>query len=225
MSTVSSGGGRPSMYRVSSGARVPGVTTIIGKFKDPGGLIHWAWELGRDGLDYRDKRDDAGDAGAIAHGWIEDSIHGRPLRGTHGLEPSEAHEKAHATLGAFIKWRLAVNLTIVDTERPLVSELHQYGGTYDALAIVDGEPVLLDWKTGGRVYTEFVAQCAAYRQLIRENTKHQVTGAHLLRLGKELGDFHHHYYPPEALDLGWDRFLASKWLYETDAKLKKAIGA
>lgn len=32
-------------YYTSSGLRVPGVTTIIGRFKDSGGLIHWANQL------------------------------------------------------------------------------------------------------------------------------------------------------------------------------------
>ena len=32
-------------YYTSSGERVPGVTTIIGRFKDAGGLIHWSSRL------------------------------------------------------------------------------------------------------------------------------------------------------------------------------------
>lgn len=221
--SVTSGGGRPPAYRTAAGRKVPGVTTILGKFKDPGGLIHWAWELGRDGLDYRDARDDAGTAGHIAHAWIDDEIHDRPLREIDDAGP-ELLSKAMNGLDAFRDWRRSTNLVIIDTERPLVSELHAYGGTYDALGTVSGNLVLLDWKSGNRVYTEHVAQCAAYRQLIRENTNHQVSGAHLLRVGKELGDFHHHSYPSTALDMGWERFLASKWLYETDASLKKAVG-
>lgn len=212
-----SGGGRPIQYRTKSGVRVPGVTTLLSKFKDPGGLLHWAWQCGVDGIDYRQKRDDAGDVGTLAHGMIEADIFGR--------EQSEnQHPAAARALEAFQSWRRNVKLEIIATEWPLVSELHSYGGTLDALGIVDGLIVLLDWKSSNRVYTEHVAQCAAYRQLVRENSQHQVSGAHLLRVGKELGDFSHHYLPSDALDMGWDRFLASKWLYETDAKLKKSLG-
>lgn len=220
-----SGGGRPSSYKTKGGRRVPGVTSILGKFKDPGGLLHWAWQCGVDGIDYREKRDDAGDVGTMAHALMDDDIHGRPIKEPESFEHlTEKQAKAWAALDAFRKWRKNVTLVIIDTERPLVSELHSYGGTYDALGVVDGLLVLLDWKSSNRVYTEHVAQCAAYRQLVRENSNHVVNGAHLLRVGKELGDFSHHYLPPDALDLGWDRFLASKWLYETDAKLKKAMG-
>lgn len=218
-----SGGGRPAVYRLANGKRVPGVTTILGKFKDPGGLLHWAWQCGVDGIDYREKRDDAGDVGSIAHAWIEQDIQGYGV----GLpidSDSPKHQLAASALEAFRAWRRNVKLEIIATEWPLVSELHSFGGTLDALGLADRLVVLLDWKSSNRVYTEHVAQCAAYRQLVRENTKHVVNGAHLLRVGKELGDFSHHYIPPEALDMGWDRFLASKWLYETDAKLKKAMG-
>ena len=34
-------------YRLKSGESVPGVTTIIGRFKDSGGLLWWAFEQGK----------------------------------------------------------------------------------------------------------------------------------------------------------------------------------
>ena len=33
------------------GKLLPGTTTIIGKFKNSGALIHWAWKQGMDGID------------------------------------------------------------------------------------------------------------------------------------------------------------------------------
>ena len=44
-------------------------------------------------------------------------------------------------------WKAGVNLEIVLTELPLVSELYQFGGTPDALAVIlSGSMTLLDWK-------------------------------------------------------------------------------
>ena len=43
------------------GRLLPGTTTIIGKFKNSGALIHWAWKQGMDGIDYRETRDQAGE--------------------------------------------------------------------------------------------------------------------------------------------------------------------
>ena len=61
-------------YKDSKGTRLPGTTTIINRFKESGGLIHWAWTVGRDGGDYRKARDKAADAGTIAHDMIEQFI-------------------------------------------------------------------------------------------------------------------------------------------------------
>ena len=59
-------------YLLKSGERVPGTTTIIGRFKESGALIHWAWKLGMEGRNYREVRDSAADAGTLAHAMIED---------------------------------------------------------------------------------------------------------------------------------------------------------
>lgn len=60
-----------SGYHLKDGTRVPGTTTIIGRFKESGGLIWWAWDLGMKGLDYRDVRDKAADAGTLVHAMVE----------------------------------------------------------------------------------------------------------------------------------------------------------
>ena len=59
-------------YFNKAGQRLPSVTTIISRFKESGGLIHWAWNLGREGQDYRQVRDEAADAGTLAHAMIEE---------------------------------------------------------------------------------------------------------------------------------------------------------
>jgi len=56
--------------------RIPGCTTVIGRFKESGGLIYWAWDQGRQGLDFRETRDKAADAGTLAHAMVEADIRG-----------------------------------------------------------------------------------------------------------------------------------------------------
>lgn len=214
------GGGRPTRYLLADGKRVPGVTTITGRFKDSGGLIHWSWQCGVDGLDYKKVRDDAASAGTLAHTWIDDEIHGRV---SSVGDDSEHAAKALEALSAFRDWAKQVQLTIVDTERPLVSEEHRFGGTYDAIANVNGKLTLLDWKTSNRIYPEYVIQLAAYRGLLREHGQ-AVDGACLLRVGKEFGDFHYHSFPEQVLDVGWKSFTRMRELYDLDATLKKVVG-
>ena len=67
---------RPGYY-LADGSHVPSVTTIIGRFKESGGLIHWAWALGKEGKDYREVRDKAADAGTMAHDAVEAWVHGK----------------------------------------------------------------------------------------------------------------------------------------------------
>jgi hypothetical protein len=53
-------------YRDADGQRIPGVTTVIGRFKESGGLIRWAYNRGREGEDLYDSRDKAAEAGTAA---------------------------------------------------------------------------------------------------------------------------------------------------------------
>jgi hypothetical protein len=229
-----SGGGRPTVYKTKDGKRVPGVTTILSRFKESGGLIHWAWSLGIEGKDYRQARDDAAGTGHIVHQWIDDYVHNRVM--TFPPEGTTLEQLAQANKGmdSFRSWAEQVKLTFVDTERALVSEEHRFGGTYDSIAYANGVLMQVDWKSGNRIYGEHICQLAAYRQLMRETTpvfdpktgKASVTpnGACLLRVGKEMGDFHYHYFPSEVLAIGWEAFRRMRELYDLDAQIKRVIG-
>jgi hypothetical protein len=221
---VARGPGRPTKYVTSDGKRVPGVTTVTGRFKDGSALIRWAFNCGRDGIDIDKARDDAGDVGHFAHALIEAAIHGEvyPTSDTLTDEQCAAAGKA---LDAFLAWRDMNRVEILVTELPLVSDRFRFGGTLDALGTVDGELSLLDWKTGNRIYPEFIAQVAAYRQLWEEHNPDQpIKSLHLLRVGKEHGDFHHHSWPLPVLDLGWEAFALMRSLYDLDKQLVKAVG-
>ena len=63
-------------YRDADGKRIPGVTTIIGRFKESGGLIRWAYGRGRDGEELYESRDKAAEAGTAAHEMCERHIKG-----------------------------------------------------------------------------------------------------------------------------------------------------
>lgn len=214
------GQGRPVKgYRTASGERVPGVTTILGRFKESGGLIHWAWKCGIDGINYRDARDKAASAGSIAHQWIDDHVHGQDL--TEFPEASrEDLDLAASGFDAFLEWFAQTRVQIIETETPLVSEEYRFAGTFDALAEIGGRLVLLDWKTSNATYSDYVCQLAAYRQLLRERGD-DVATAQLLRVGKQYADFHLHAYPAGVLDMAWEFFRGARELYDIDKKLRK----
>ena len=47
--TIVRGSGRPKEYLLPDGTRVSGVTTILGRFKESGGLLQWAFQVGKSG--------------------------------------------------------------------------------------------------------------------------------------------------------------------------------
>lgn len=220
MSTVKSGGGRPTVYKTADGKRVPGVTTITGRFKDGSALINWAYRCGVNGIDMNRVRDDAADAGKIGHTWVEDTIHGRELT-PFPAAPVEMLDAASNALAAFVDWRKRNDVEFLETELPLVSEVHRFGGTLDALARIGGKLRLVDFKTGNRVYPEHLAQLGGYSILLAERGT-IIDGADLLRLDKEHGSFAHHEWAQSIVSIGETAFLRMRELYDLDAQLKKA---
>ena len=96
----------------------------------------------------------------------------------------EELEQARRSLAQFLAWREGHSLRPVHCESAFVSERLRYGGTVDCYCVLDGEPVLLDFKTGRSIYPEYFVQLAAYAQLLREQG-FPVRELRVLRLGGE----------------------------------------
>ena len=92
------------IYRSKDGVRVPSVTTINKIGQPAEGLIAWAWQLGIDGLDYRQVRDDAAKAGEIGHRLVEAAIKQETLdpKNFETKSLAEMALKASATMSAAI---------------------------------------------------------------------------------------------------------------------------
>ena len=238
--------GRPSRYVLNDGSIVPSVTTIIGRFKESGALIHWAAgqaaehvlkgvqaeiRAGSSALSpelvsslcasaksaYRDVRDAAAEAGTVAHGMIEADILGKPVT----VEGSPILvAKARSAFEAYRSWVENMKLAFIWTERAFVSERYRYGGTPDALAQAGNQLVLMDWKTSNAVYGDYLVQLAAYKQLIEENHPGtEIQGFYLCRFAKENADFSVHHYTDLAE--AWRMFELLREAYEIDKALKR----
>lgn len=170
-------------YYLADGTIAPGVTTILNVVDKPG-LPHWAWELGRQGLDYREIRDSAARVGTIAHRLIAAHLRGeapdyQPL----ACLPEEA-DRAEKCFQKYLAWEKENPLVPVIIETPFVSEEFKFGGTPDLLAEIDGNFVLLDFKSGNAVYDSHFCQLAAYRQLLSEQGW-PVAGARVVRISPD----------------------------------------
>lgn len=208
---------RPIAYYAADGEKIPSVTGIIGKYKESGGLIHWAWNLGRQGLDYRAVRDEAANSGKLAHSAVEDWVNGR-IPTFDG--PSQEVREARTAFEAFSQWAEQTRLEITAAETSLISERHRYGGTMDG-CLIDHRRAIADWKTGGSIYPEMLCQVAAYGELWNEHYPDDpVTGGyHLCRFDKEGGGFRHYWWPD--LSAALEAFLLLRRLYDYDKVLKK----
>lgn len=215
-------------YKNKKGKRVVGVTTPINRFKDSGGLLWWAFEQGKlaeqgEINSLYDKRDEAGEAGTLAHEMVEAHINEQ-------LQPSpvdcseEIYSQALQGFDNYLNWQENNKIEVVRQEIPLVSEKYQFGGTPDGIGY-DGQRrrILVDWKTSNKVYPDHLIQLAAYAQLWEENYPNDpITGGyHLCRFSKEHGDFAHHYFT--ELDDAWEQFKLFLQCYQIDKKLKKRV--
>lgn len=99
-------------------------------------------------------RDHAADRGTLIHAIAEAHIEGRPL-------PDFTDEElpyAAAFEDFLTDWQpefLAVETTVYDPDLCVA-------GTFDALALIDGEAWVLDWKSSSAIYPEVALQLAFY---------------------------------------------------------------
>jgi hypothetical protein len=223
LTKVTKGKGRPTKYVLKDGTQVRGVTTFIGRFKESGGLLQWAFQVGKSGAtSLYQSRDEAADVGSLAHDTIEARIH----KIDEPVIPPEMAVRVASALSAYQEWFDASRMQIIATEIPMVSEKYRFGGTIDAIARDGkGRLCLLDWKTSNAVYSDYAIQLSAYRQLWNENSgeQEQITdgGYHLCRFAKEHGDFEHRYWPD--LSEAWKLFKLYIEAYDLDASLRKRI--
>ena len=213
-------------YRLKNGKKVPGVTTIIGRFKDSGGLLWWAFAQGQAAErgeinSLYDKRDEAAEAGTLAHDMVEAKIRGWKMPDLSQYTP-EISKQAQQGYENYLRWEQTSNIEVIETEVSLVSEKYKFGGTLDAL-MSHGKRALGDWKTSNGVYADMIIQLAAYKQLWEENYPDNPIegGFHLCRFSKEHADFTHHFWA--ELDDAWEQFKLFRRAYEIDKKLKKRV--
>ena len=229
-------------YKNEAGEKIPSVTTILGRFKESGGLMYWAWQQGTEGKDYREERDAAAEAGRLTHSLVEGHLrgHGRAAIEAEELVASATEEVRSRALRGFksyLEWQEQTGMEIYSLEEPLVCECHQVGGTPDALGYLDGKWMLLDWKASNAIYQDYLLQLAAYRHLLDNgpmrvhvlgrlkgkvfDDSDEFGGFHLVRFSKENADFSHHFF--SELDAAWEMFTHLRAAYELDKALKKRV--
>ena len=154
----------------------------------------WAFEQGKAAErgeinSLYDKRDEAGDAGTLAHEMVEKHINGEPIQFPELLNYSdEIVGQARIGFENYLNWADNNKMVIVKQEMELVSEEYKFGGCPDAIAYDSKNRLcLLDWKTSNGVYQDYLIQLSAYKHLWEiNNPQEPITGGfHLCRFSKE----------------------------------------
>ena len=150
-----------NIYKLKDGSIVAGVTTIINQLDKPA-LIQWAWKLGKEGKDWREERDSAGDIGTLVHemvmGFWRDELVEYP--------DNELAEKCYIK---FLGLAQGSDIEPILIEQPLVSERLGFGGQPDLYAKSGKKYYIIDIKTSNGIYDSYWLQLAGYDILLREN--------------------------------------------------------
>lgn len=211
-------------YHLADGTRVPGTTTIIGRFKDSGGLMQWAFQQGRAGAPHLyAEAEKAADIGTLAHAMVEAHIKGEDPEGVFNGASEDHRAKARNAFSEYLEWAAQTDVRITEQEMHLVSEEHRFGGTPDAIGVIGNSLCLLDWKTSNAVYCDYAIQLAAYRHLWDENHPEQpLTGpSYLLRFSKNYPDFEARKFGD--LSEAWELFKLYRRAYDLDKELRKRV--
>lgn len=166
-----------------------------------------------------EKRDKAAEAGTLGHLFVENHLKGLPDPDTYGI-PTAIVKKAEGAYIAFLEWEKSHDFRMVESEIPLVSEAHGYGGTIDIGAVVNQRSIV-DIKTSKDIYFTMWVQLSAYGELYNENRPEDpVEGYHILRIGED-GSFDHKF----RMSLGdeWGVFLNCLSIYNALQKLGKKL--
>lgn len=206
-------------YKLKDGTSVSGVTTIIsgnlGWNTRP--LMHWSWQQGIDGKDYKEVSKEACDAGSLVHKQIEHDLKGKGMVDVSKYTP-EVIQKAKTAYEAWLEWKSLVDFKVLASELSLVSEEHNFGGTID-VAAVKNKTCILDLKSSNATYADHLIQLSAYGKLYEECRNDKIEAYYLLRLGKEDGSFHYSYWP--ELSNGWKAFEHLLELHKLQKVLKR----
>ena len=98
-------------------------------------------------------------------------------------------EKAANSINAFREWIKQNEVEWLAAEQRVYSRTHNYAGTVDAVARVNGEFAVIDFKTSAKIYEEYYLQVAAYSKCVEDIYGEPVDGAYILRFDKESGKF------------------------------------
>jgi len=158
-----------TVYKNSANKRVPGTTTITGELGwNTRVLCDWNNRKGLEGIDTKKFVDDKADIGTLAHLMVTNQLQG--IKTTTDDYSANQIKAALNSVKSFDAWAKGKKIEPILIEKPLVSDIYNFGGTMDIYARVDGLLELIDLKTGKGIYDEMLIQVGGgYDTLLTEH--------------------------------------------------------
>jgi len=165
--------------------------------------------------------DQAGNIGTAAHAIIEQRLRAQLSGSRETRDATTVDPAAIRCADSFMAWQREMGLRPELIEQVVYSRTHQYAGTLDLVATVADEQgvtrrVLIDFKTGARVYAESFLQAAMYTVALGEMGHGLIDAAYIVRLPKDGGEAEPVTVP--ALDVLWPACAAviTLWRWRED---------
>jgi CRISPR/Cas system-associated exonuclease Cas4 (RecB family) len=162
----------------------PSVSTILGAQEKP-----WvrAWQ-DKWGLLATRKTEIACAIGTAFHHCIEQYIN----TGTFTVSMDTYQSCTRRVAGmmeSWVDWAVNIDGTVDHTELKVISKMHTYSGTLDAVGMIGKTPVLIDWKTSSRIYDDMQLQLAAYAYAYNEQTGNKIKDGIIVHVSKDKPHF------------------------------------
>tara|TARA_R100001463_G_scaffold64943_1_gene118127 strand:+ start:832 stop:1461 length:630 start_codon:yes stop_codon:yes gene_type:complete len=203
----------PTIEYIVNKKKVPGVTTILNRFKLSTPLIIWANRLGLEGKDYFKELNKAGDIGTELHNLAE--LH---IKNEHYDLPED--ETVKNCFNQFLDWWDKSNYQVTWTEKPYASKKLFYGGCPDLL--VNGN-TLIDFKTSKGIYLDYLIQLSAYAALIKEVDGIEIEQAIIVRFPKDNDTTEFATFSKADLKAAFKQFKLFRKAFDIDKDLNKLM--
>lgn len=174
-----------SNHYTFNGKNVPRVTEIIQACLHEDYLLQWANSLGFKRQSYNKTLQAYADYGTDVHNILERYIKGEEISHADRVRYSNP-------ISAFESWWNQIHngniIKVLGQEFSLVCAY--YGGTYDMLLEINGEPWLVDFKTSNSIGFRYNLQLAAYRAMLKNmHIVDELRGTIILRVFKDKPKF------------------------------------
>jgi len=155
--------------------------------------------------------------GTDLHKYAEDAVSWKLGNSTEIPEPPTDPQTLNS-VNAFRNWVKENDIKWLASEEKIYHRELKFAGTVDAVAEINDEFCVIDWKTGSGIYEEMYLQCAAYAKTIEDVYGREVDAFYILRLDKKTGAYEAVRSPD--VDEHFSAFKHSLGLYHALNKIK-----